>query len=234
MLRAPVEDLEVVELVADLETDHAALGRQFLQQVIRHVARDVVEAAQAVVGGHDRVRARLDGLRDGLIGGVRNVDHHAQAVHLPDHRAAAVVQAVPLRRGAAGVGVVVGPVVRGQLRGAQAQAVQVAQHAQVAVQIEAAFEIQHRRDLAGPVDALDVGGVERQLDRVAGSPASCVEREVDQAERLLGFEALRVVVLGDEDGEEHGVEAAFLGARAGRTGRPASARRCRRRGRTGG
>ena len=63
VLGAPVEDLHVVKLVADLEADHAALRGELPEQVVRHRARDVVEAAQAVMRREDRVGADVDRLR---------------------------------------------------------------------------------------------------------------------------------------------------------------------------
>ena len=39
------------------------------------------------------------------------------------------------------------------------------------------------------------------------------ERQIDQTERLLGLEALRVVFFRDKDGKEHRVDAALFRAR---------------------
>ena len=99
----------------------------------------------------------------------------------------------------------------GKLGGAQAQPVEVAQDAEVAVQVEAALQVEHRGDLALLVDALDVARVQRQFDLVAVL-LQLREGQVHQPQHLPGFEALGVVVLGHEDGEEHGVHAAFFGA----------------------
>ena len=67
VLGPPVEHFDVVELVADLEPDHATFGRQLLQQRVRHVPRNVVETAQAVMRREDRIGARVNCLRDGLV-----------------------------------------------------------------------------------------------------------------------------------------------------------------------
>ena len=88
------------------------LRRQLLHQPVRHIARNVVHAAQSVMRGHQRLRAHVDRLRNRIVRGVRHVDHHAQPVHLADHGAPALVQPVPFRRRAAGIGEIVGPVVR--------------------------------------------------------------------------------------------------------------------------
>jgi hypothetical protein len=38
------------------------------------------------------------------------------------------------------------------------------------------------------------------------------QRKIDEPKCLLRFETLRVVILGNEDGEKHGVYAAFFSA----------------------
>ena len=92
------------------------------------------------------------------------------------------------------------------------EAVQIAQHAEIAIEIEAALEIEHRGDLAGLVDPLDVRRVLREFDLV---PILIELRAAPgrSAQRLLGLEPLRIVILRDEDREEHRVDAALLGAR---------------------
>ena len=134
--------------------------------------------------------------------------------------------------GAAGVGIVAGPVVRGKLDGAHAEAVHLADHGGVAIQIEAAFDIEHGGDFAAAVNALDV---RRRCARFrwsggCGRSARCAA--VQHAQRLLGFEAAGVVVLGHEDGKEERAEAAFFGARQVELAVGLALRRCRRRGRT--
>jgi hypothetical protein len=57
--------------------------------------------------------------------------------------------------------------VSGELQGPEAQAVQRAQHAEVAVEVEAALQVQYRGQLPGRVDAGDVGTGQGQLDLVA-------------------------------------------------------------------
>ena len=59
------------------------------------------------------------------------------------------------------------PVVRRKLRRAQAQAIQVAKHAQVSIQIVTALDIEHSGHLAFAADSLHVIARERELDQVA-------------------------------------------------------------------
>ncbi len=209
--RAPVEGFAVVELVAELEAHDAALGRQFLEERFGDVARDVVDQAQAVVGGHDGVRAGVDGLRHRFVRGMGDVDHHAEPVHFPDEGAAVIGEAVVLRRGTAGVGVVAGPVVGRELDGAQPEAVHLAEDRQVAIEIEAALNIENGCDFAAGADAVDIGGVAGELDRgrVAGD---LVERGIEHPKGLLGLETGGVVIFRHKEGEEHRAEAAFFGA----------------------
>ena len=158
-----------------------------------------------------RVGADVDRLRDRLVRAVGDVDHHAEAIGFADDGAAAVVEAVPLRRRAAGVGEVVGPVVRRQLERAQAEAIERAQDREVAVEIETAFEVHEGGDLSRPADALDIGRREGELDLVL-VPCELIVSGVDEPEHLLRLQARRVVLLGHEQAEEHRVEAALFRA----------------------
>ena len=124
--------------------------------------------------------------------------------------AAAVVESVPLCRRAARVGEVIGPVVGGKLERAQAQAVEIAKDAEVAVQIEASFEIHEGRDLSRLADALDVRGVEGELDL---GPVLCqLVVRVDETQDLLRFETRGVVLLRHEQRKERRVEPSLFRA----------------------
>ena len=57
MLGPPVEYLAIVKLVANLETNDTALRRQFFQEPVGHISRDVVKMPQPMMGGNDGVRA---------------------------------------------------------------------------------------------------------------------------------------------------------------------------------
>src|SRR6185312_11470817 len=113
MLRTPLEHFSVMEFIADLHSDQTSLGSQFLQQPIRHVARNIVELAQAVVGSNYGIGTGVDGLRDGFVGRMGNIDHHAEPVHLFDKRSSALIDAMPARRRTAGIGIPVRSVVGG-------------------------------------------------------------------------------------------------------------------------
>src|SRR5436190_532586 len=67
---------------------------------------------------------------------MRDVDHHSEPVHFTYDRASVFVEALPLGRRAARISEIVGPVVRAELRRAQAQTIEVAQHPQVSIKIE--------------------------------------------------------------------------------------------------
>ena len=106
----------VGELAANLETDNTAAVDELLEQRIGDVAWNVVDLAEPVMRGDDRTLAGVDDLCHGGVSGVRNVDDHAEPVHLAYDLAAVRCEAVPLRGGAAGIGVVLVPVVCGDLR----------------------------------------------------------------------------------------------------------------------
>ena len=96
---------------------------------------------------------------------MRDVDHHAEAVHLAHHLLAELGEAVVL--GLVGGGV--RPVVvaeMGQRHGANAQAIIHAQHAQVVVNLVSAFQSEDCGDLASADDALDIGGAGGKLDLI--------------------------------------------------------------------
>ncbi len=82
VLRPPVEDFAIMELVANLKADHPAFGGELFQQLVRHIPWNVVEAAQTMMSRQDRIGTDVEDLADGFVGGVGNVDHHTQAIHL--------------------------------------------------------------------------------------------------------------------------------------------------------
>ena len=209
---APFERLAAVKLAAELKPDHSAFGREFLQQPVGHVARNIVDGAQAVVGRDHGRRADVDRLRDGIVRCVRDVDHHAEPVHFTNRRPPAIVQAVPLGRRATGVRVVAGPVVRGKLHASQAKGVHPANHRGIAIQVEAALDIEHGCHLPAPMDVLDVRGIARDFDRLAVA-RDLLHRAIEHAQRLFGLVPRRVVILGHEDGKEQRADSALPGAR---------------------
>ena len=73
---------EVAAVEVDL--DGASLGGEGAEHVVGHVAGVVGEGAAAGVGGDEGGGGDLEGVVEGLVGGVGDVDHHAEAVHLAD------------------------------------------------------------------------------------------------------------------------------------------------------
>lgn len=207
----PLVFAQVVELAADLEAEDAAFIDELFHQVVGHVARDVVDVAKTVVRGDDGVVAEVEDLRDGVVAGVRDVDDHVEAVHLADQLAAVCGEAFGARGGAAGVGVVLVPVVCGELGRAQAHAVEVAEDTEVAVEVVAALDVEDGCDLSLGVNAIDVSGVEGWLDEGAVF-LKLAKGMVHAAKSLARLEAARIVLLWDVDGEEEGVFATFAGA----------------------
>ena len=100
------------------------------------------------------------------------------------------------------------PVVRRKLCRTQSQPIQVAQNSQIAVQIVAALNIQHRGHLSLGMDALHIVRVQRQRDQVAVL-LQLAQRVIDPPERLLGFESPGVVLFGNEHREEERAYPAF-------------------------
>src|ERR1039457_3898298 len=212
VLCAPLEGSSVVQLVAKLEPDHAALGRKLFQQPIRHVPWNVVHSAQAVVSCNHRVAARIDSLRDRVIGSMRHIDHHPEPIHLVNEGDPPFIQPVPLCGRAAVIRIVAGPVMRRELNGPKPQPVHLAQNAQVAIQVEAALDIKHCCDPAALVNLFNIGRRPRNCDRCA-VPPDLLERAIQHAQCLFGLQTRRIVVFRDEDGEEECAQPTLLGAR---------------------
>jgi hypothetical protein len=117
-------------------------------------------------------------------------------------------EALPFGRRAAGIGVVLVPVVRRKLCRTQSQPIQITQDSQIAVQIVAAFDIEHRGHLSLGMDALHIVCVQRQPDLVAVH-LQLAQRVIDPAERLFGLEPAGVVLFGNEHGEEERAFSTF-------------------------
>src|SRR4051794_15215397 len=94
------------------------------------------------------------------------VDHHSETVHLTDDGAAMVIETVVLCGRTAGIGEVVSPVVSRKLGGAQAEAVEIAEHTEVSIEIEATLQIEDSRDASAAIDSFDVGGGQSEFDLV--------------------------------------------------------------------
>src|ERR1700676_725030 len=90
----PIENLAIMEFVADLKTHHAAFGRQLFQQPVGHGAWNIVDLAQSMMSRNHRIGADIDGLRDSVIGGMRYVDHHAEAISLVNPGPPALIKTV--------------------------------------------------------------------------------------------------------------------------------------------
>ena len=165
-----------------------------------------------MVSGNHRVLRFLDSLRHRLIGSMGNVDHHAQTVHLPNQFAPMWREALPRVLRAAGVGIAVIPVVRGKLVAAQPQAIEHAQEPQVAVQIETALQIQHRRHLPGTVDAFNIRRFQRDLNAVF-VPRNLPQGQIHLPKRLLRFQPPGVIIFRDVKRKEQSLQPPFLGPR---------------------
>jgi hypothetical protein len=183
-----------------------------LQDLVRHVAWHVAQRARRRVAEDDGGGAGGQRIGHGRGRHVREVDQHAQPVHLRHHLAAQLGQAAVPRRIGRGVGQVVGRVV-GQGQVARSQLVERAQRAERALQHVAALHPQQRRDASAAerIRHLVRGPAGRQVGRMSGDHAS---RQVD----LLQLHARqpRPRLPGDVDAPELTTDPA--GAQAGEVG----------------
>ncbi len=127
---------------------------------------------------------------------MREIDQHADPVQFAHHRLAERGQAVMLGI----VGGAVGPVDRlrmGQRQIAGAEQFIGAQHREARVDLAAALDPHHRRDLARFVDAADIGGGGGEFERV-GVARDDLADEIDLLERLD-----HLILLGLAGRDEH-------------------------------
>ena len=163
--------------------------------------------------GEDRRARGDDGAVEGFVGDVRDVDHHAEAIHLVDDVFAEVGEAI---LGVLDVGIVdvaggVGPVVGvgpGEGHVADAEAVVVAQEAERIFDGVAAFDAHERGELVFAMGALDVfGGIRHH--HLVGMFGGLLQDGVDEVEGAAGVVAFVEFGL-DPDGEEFRAEVALL------------------------
>ena len=110
-----------------MNPDHSSLCGHGSRRVVTDAAGMIDDGEKPAVTVDHRVAAGGDRLKNGVVGGVGDVDHHAEIVHFLDHGFSVIVDPAPGIHVVAGIDERVGGVVRGQLHGAQAQPVQGAQ-----------------------------------------------------------------------------------------------------------
>ena len=172
----------------EIDHDHAAIGRDLLQDRVGHVARCVAQGARAGMGEDDWCLADLQCVQHHAFADMGEVDQHAQAVEFMHHRLAERGEAVMLRIVGGAVGPGDGPAV-GQRQIAGAKVMIGAQHGQAAVDLAAAFDPDHRRDPSGLVRGTDLGsgGGEGEVLRVAAGEAVDQFDLLDRVLHLLQF-----------------------------------------------
>ena len=100
---------------------------------------------------------------------------------------------------------------RGELCRTQPEPIKVTQNTQIAIEIVAALDIEHRRHLALGADAHDVVCVQRKFNQVAVL-LQLPERMIDSTKSLLRLKSAGKIFLGDIDREEERANTAFLRA----------------------
>ena len=169
------------------------------------------------MGREDGGARGLEHVVDGLVGDVRDVHHHPDAVHLPDDGAAEIAEPVVETIGlgveagreevARGVGPAVGVRV-GEGHVAHAQAVEAAEGAQRVLDRVAPLDAHEDRDLALPLRATDLGH-RRRGHEVGGVGGHDVLDHVDAVEGDPRRAAVGIG-RGHVDREEEAGEAALL------------------------
>ena len=189
------------------------------EHVVGDVARVVADGARrAVAEDHGRGR-HVERVAHHVGGDVREVDEHADPVHLADHVAAEVGE--PAEHRLVGGGVGPGHVlVVGQRHVAHAERVHHPQRAERGVDRVAALHADQRRDPAAGAWRRRPRSAVRHSARSSGNAVDEAVHEVDLLERRGDR-----LVAGERAGHEHRPELAGDAA-----GRAAAAGRCARRG----
>jgi hypothetical protein len=153
--------------------------------------------------------ARSRGRRRSFVGDVGDVHHHADAVHLPHHHPAEVVQAVVhavrlrVEAGSEEVARGVGPVVGvgvGERHVADAETVEVPQRSQRVLDGVPALDAHEDRDLTVALGAADVGhgGGGDEIGGMGGHHA------LDEVDAIQGYPPPRAGVGGGETSAKKG------------------------------
>ncbi len=192
--------------------DHhdAAVLRERTQHVVAHVARVMRNLPAGGVRRDDRRPAHLDGVVEGLVGDVRDVDHEPQAIQLAHDVLAERREAVVLGLVGRGIGPRVVLEVREREVPHAAPGI-ITQLLQAVVDHVAAFHPHQRGDLVVGRGAPDVGRGLRQHE-ILGMRANGRQHRVDERVRLLDGRSARHVAR-HPNGEEERVEAAVAHAR---------------------
>ncbi len=210
------------EVAAEVDLHDSAFCGEGFDHVVGHVAGVAGDGAAAGVRGDDGRGAGLERVVEGCVGGVGDVDHHAEAVHLADDVFAEGSEAVVmLDLGVVDVALRVGPVVGvevGEGHVADAEGVVVAEEAEGVFDGVAAFDAHEGGDLVFVVGADDVvgGGGEDEVVGVRGDDVGA--DGVDHLQGAVGGVIVLDVLGTDVDGEELGAEEAFHAREIGLAG----------------
>src|SRR5260370_38071517 len=137
-----------MKLIAYLKSKNAILRRQLLKNVVRHVPRDVDHVAHPIVRRNYRMETGIDRLQCRFRRSMRDVDYYPQTIHLMDHLSSMRCKAIPLRFRAAGIGIILIPVMRRELSRPNSQPVHLLHHAKATIPIVAALNMQNRSHLS--------------------------------------------------------------------------------------
>ena len=202
------------EAAVEAHLCHAATVAQGTELVVGEVAGVVAEGTAAAVAAHDGGAAALQGIVEALLSRMREIDHHAHAVHLSHHLAtkggeATVREAVLIAAGTgAGTDGVVAVVAKGHIH--HAPTAEMADEAEVVADGIAVLDAQHDGLASLLLEEVEVvGGTgDGHMRRVAGSDGlDAVEQALrpGQGGRVIVVAGEILLDVGHHDG---GVEAA--------------------------
>ena len=178
----------VVEAAKEVHLHHAAILRHSPQHVVGHIPRCVHQGPRRRVRRDHRSFRRGNRVPKSLVGDVRDVDHHAEPVHLQHDLLAEISETVMmLHLGIVDVARGVGPFIRVRPRKRHvpnSKPIVVAQQVDIVLDRVSAFDSHQRREFMLLVSALDVAGENAIIMRSGWSSRLLIHR-INQVERVL-------------------------------------------------
>ncbi len=183
----------IIKRVEEIHLYEAAVLCHGTQHVIGHVARSIDQRTCGRMRGDHRGFRGGDGVPEGLVGDVRNVDHHAEAVHLEHDLLTEIGKAVVVLHFrvvdvARGIGPLVGVRPR-KCHVTHAEAIVITQHVHIVLDRVPTFNAHERGELVLAVSALDVGDRESHHHAI-GMVRRLLINRINQIESVLGEMAL--------------------------------------------
>ena len=181
----------------EVKANDTTVVSQGLELIVREVLALGIERQRAGMGMEYRPIAQAEGLHSGPVGGVRRVQHHAEAIHLADERVAelrqpGVVSTQVVLTG--GYSIRYAPV---ELHVANAEAEESPQDLQASFEWSSALHPEDDSETPGGSRSLDVRRAADDRDEAIG-PVRFSEHWIERLERATRIDALLAIASSKE------------------------------------